>query len=262
LSGDFLEVIGNGPSVTGVGTDFIVAFDVSAYSGFLLHLNGTFGLTLQAQFTNDLTQPFVAENAFNINTTSVSASLNAVGLYYFHKAGRFLRIRCTAFTSNTSLIGILECLTTSIPITTNNATVILGSTQMLQAEPLGVGSGSGLAMSGAVQTNANGTATAGVATATLTGVATRFTYLTAMEVTVIDTATAGNAELTLSGLAGGSLLYEIDALGVVSGSSDLVVNWGYPGLQSSAVNTNIVATLPSLGAGTGKVSICLHGYTL
>lgn len=109
--------------------------------------------------------------------------------------------------------------------------------------------------------NANGTATAGTATATLTGAAAKFTYLTAIIITIIGTATAGSAELSLTGAAGGTLLFEIDAPGTVGLGPPIIIPFPYP-LQSSAVNTNIVATLPTLGAGTGKVSVVLIGYLL
>jgi hypothetical protein len=266
VAGDIQDIIGTGSVVTGTSTDFITVFDVANFEGFLLNLNGTFSLTLQAQFTNDLTQPFVAANVYNIGTAaSFSPTMANAGLYYFNKSGRYLRIRCTAFTSNTSLVGILECLTLplSLPVTIQSVTINSAANALvLPVQPIGVGTGSGLAPSGAAQSNVNGTATAGTATATLTGVASRFTYVTAMEVTIITTATGGSAELSLTGLAGGTVVYEIDAPAIVGTIGQYLMNWGYPGLQSSAVNTSIVATLPTLGAGTGKVSVVLHGYTL
>ncbi len=114
---------------------------------------------------------------------------------------------------------------------------------------------------GAVAINNNGTATAGTATATLTGAVGKFTYLTGFEITIIDTATAGSAELSLTGVNGGPLLYEIEAQGVVGAFNPFDVSY-VPPLQSTAVNTNIVLTLPTLGVGTGKVSIVAHGYLL
>jgi hypothetical protein len=266
VASDIQDIIGVGSAVTGIGTDFIAVFDAALYEGFLLNLNGTFSLTLQAQFTNDLAQPFVPANVNNIGAGSTfSPTMANAGLYYFNKSGRYLRIRCSAFTSNTSLVGILECLTMplSLPVTLQSVTLnSVPNNLVLPVQPIGIGSGSGLAPSGAAQTNVNGTATAATATATLAGVASRFSYVTAMEVTIISTATAGSAELSLTGLAGGTVVYEIDAPGVASTVASYLMNWGYPGLQSSAVNTSIVATLPTLGAGTGKVSVVLHGYTL
>src|SRR5260221_13594991 len=114
---------------------------------------------------------------------------------------------------------------------------------------------------GATQINANGTATAGTATATLTGAAGKFTYLTGWSITIVDTATGGAAELSISGVNGGPLLYEIDAQGVANASNPYGETLTTP-LQSTAVNTSIVLNLPTLGAGTGKVSVVAHGYLL
>ena len=112
----------------------------------------------------------------------------------------------------------------------------------------------------AVQANAVGTATAGTATATLTGIASRSTYLITMIITAITTATAGSAELSLSGVANGPLTFEIDVPGTAGVQAQTVITFPSP-IQSSAQNTNIVATLPTLGAGTGKVSVVLVGFT-
>jgi hypothetical protein len=254
IQGDFTEIVGNGAAVTAVNTDFIPYFDCSAFAGFMLSIDGTFNLTLQAQFTNDINQAPLAANCFNIARNVSTAGIGVSGgRYFIPKGGRFLRIRASAFASNTSLVGVLEAYTvfTSPP----------GSSVPI-SQPLGFGLGSGLTPTVAAQNNANGTATAATATATLANVALRFGYLTAMEVTIISTATAGSAELSLTGLAGGTLVYEIEAPGVASTVVSYAWSWGYPGLQASAISTDIVATLPTLGAGTGKVSIVLHGYTL
>jgi hypothetical protein len=265
--GDFVEIIGNGVGVTAVNSDFVTTFDCSNFSHFWLSLDGTFTLTLQAQFTNDLNQPFLPVNALNIQNATTSQSIaSTAGRYFFVKSARYLRIRCTAFTSNTSLIGVLEAYTAITPVPPLYSVVATpvssASNVVTPVQPIGIGAGSNQSFSGAAQSNVNGTATAGTATATLAGVASRFTYITAMEITIISTATAGSAELSLTGLVGGTVVYEIDAPGVASTIAQYLMNWGYPGLQSSAVNTSIVATLPTLGAGTGKVSVVLHGYTL
>jgi hypothetical protein len=252
--GDFTEIIGNGAAVNANNTDFIPYFDCSAFSGFILSIDGTFNLSLQALFTNDVNQAPLAANVFNISRNQLSAGMfTSGGRYFIPKAGRYLRIRATSFTSNTSLVGVLECYTSFTSPPTSSVPI---------SQPLGIGLGSGLTPTSVAQNNANGTATAATATATLANVASRFTYLTAMEVTIISTATAGSAELSLTGLAGGTMLYEIDAPGVASTVAYYSWSWGYPGLQASAVSTDIVATLPTLGAGTGKVSVVLHGYTL
>ncbi len=196
-------------------------------------------------------------NVFTNYTNPGSASQIYSGPIMF----RYFEVLMSAYTSGsaTAVLELYKIPPFNAAIQANQSgvfTVQPGNTQNTTpwlVQPTGLAT--------AVQQNKNGTATAGTATATLANVAGKFTYITGMEVTIIDTATAGSAELTLSGLAGGSVLYEINAQGVAGTGEPWAVNFGYPGLQASAVSTDIVATMPTLGAGTGKVSIVLHGYT-
>lgn len=137
------------------------------------------------------------------------------------------------------------------------------SISLILSNGAGIGSTNPLPVSQAVATpvNGNGTATAGTATATLTGAANVFTWLTALIITIIDTATAGSAELSLSGVQNGPLVFEVNAQGTANVNAPIVIQFPTP-VRSSAVNTNIVATLPTLGAGTGKVSVVVTGYLL
>ncbi len=248
---DYLQKIIQPPSiVSGVNTFLIPATDVSAYKWGSLTLNGTFTLAAQSQQCNtNVDADFQQIAMWTHGLYSIASQINAPDTMVFPIIDQWFRLKCVSFVSNTSLGGVLNLYATSPPplsiFALQNGAWITQPTAIVIA----------------VQQNKNGTATAGTATATLTGTAGQFTYITGMEITIIDTATAGSAELTLSGLAGGSVLYEINAQGVAGTGEPWAVNFGYPGLQSSAQNTNIVATMPSLGAGTGKVSIVLHGYT-
>lgn len=117
---NFLEIVGNTSpitGVTGVNTDLVASFDVSSFSSFILTLAGTFSLTLQAQWANEPTfaspQASIVSSGTSLN---IGASImTAAGIYVFPRYGRYLRIRASAFTSNTSLSGILECLETPLP---------------------------------------------------------------------------------------------------------------------------------------------------
>jgi hypothetical protein len=112
IKGQFTEVIGNGTGVvTGTSTDLVSALDVSAYKWFSLQMAGTFTLTVQVQGSNDNTNFFAVTNQFLSTTTpstNASGNISAVGLYVGSINFRYLRVRCTAFTSNASLVGTLE----------------------------------------------------------------------------------------------------------------------------------------------------------
>jgi hypothetical protein len=252
--GDILEVVGSGPAVTGVSTDFIAVFDVSAYSSFILSLNGTFSLTLQAQFVNDLAQPFVATNALNPGTTGISTSLAAVGQYIFPKSGRFLRIRCSAFTSNTSLVGILECYTTAIPFINMQISQVGGTSFNAATIPYPT--------TATPTTSSSGNQANAAATATLTGAAGVFTYLTGFEVTGTGATGVLIVLVTVTGLAGGTATYIYTFVaGVTTQNQSLIVAFNPP-LKSSAVATNIVVSCPASGAGGTNNAVVAHGYTL
>ncbi len=249
---DYVQKTVQPPSiVNGTNTFLISALDVSAYKWGSLTVNGTFTLTAQFQQCNtNVDADFSSFIGWSHNGQFITTTITGPDTIVFPITDQWLRVKCTAFTSNTSLGGILNLYATPPP----PVQLFASQAGMWTMQPTGI--------STAIQQNKNGTATAGTATATLTGAANVFTYITGMEITIIDTATAGSAELTLSGLAGGSVLYEINAQGVAGTGEPWAIEFGYPGLQSSAQDTNIVATMPTLGAGTGKVSIVLHGYTL
>src|SRR6266704_3026047 len=249
---DYTQKIIQPPTVVnGTNTFLISALDVSAYKWASLTINGVFTLTAQFQQCNtNVDADFSSFIGWSHNGQFITTTITGPDTIVFPITDQWLRVKCTAFTSNTSLGGILNLYATPPP----PVQLFASQAGMWTMQPTGI--------STAIQQNKNGTATAGTATATLTGAANVFTYITGMEITIIDTATAGSAELTLSGLAGGSVLYEINAQGVAGTGEPWAIEFGYPGLQSSAQDTNIVATMPTLGAGTGKVSIVLHGYTL
>ena len=107
---DILEIIGNGPGVTGTTTDFIPFFDVGAYSYFSMTLSGTFNLTLQYQFADDpINGPWNPGLAGRTDNSSFSLNAaNGVVPTVCPKYGRYLRIRPSVFVSNTSLVGVLH----------------------------------------------------------------------------------------------------------------------------------------------------------
>jgi hypothetical protein len=116
IEGSFTEIAGNGANVTGVGTDLIPATDVSSYKSFSLQLSGTFSATLQVQVSNDNVNFYALLLGSYSVTLSNYLSLSAPGLWTATIGFRYLRVRCTTFTSNTSLAGTLELYTWPIPM--------------------------------------------------------------------------------------------------------------------------------------------------
>lgn len=116
VEGGYTEIVGNGANVTGVGTDFIIATDISAFKSFALQLSGTFSLSLQVQVSNDganyTVMDIVGLNAFG----TIYGSLASTGIYFANIGFRYLRVRCTAYSSNASLAGVLELYNFALPI--------------------------------------------------------------------------------------------------------------------------------------------------
>jgi hypothetical protein len=66
--------------------------------------------------------------------------------------------------------------------------------------------------------------------------------------------------VTITGLLGGTATYPVCApTGATVQGYPLGFEFQKP-LQSSAVNTNIVVTLPALGAGNTNAAVVAHGY--
>jgi hypothetical protein len=111
-------------------------------------------------------------------------------------------------------------------------------------------------------TSSSGNVAAATATATLPAVAAKTTYITGFEITAAG-ATAGAAVVaTVTGTVSGTLSYVFTApTGATVGAAPLTVEFS-PALPSSAVNTAIVVTLPSLGAGNTNAAVVAHGFQL
>lgn len=98
------------------------------------------------------------------------------------------------------------------------------------------------------------------AAATITGTTGQFSYLTGFEMTFGGATAAACVNATVTGLLGGTATYPVCApAGVAVYGTPLIVNFNPP-LQSSAANTNIVVTLPALGAGNTNAAVVAHGY--
>lgn len=121
----------------------------------------------------------------------------------------------------------------------------------------------GGAVSGVTATAASsGNVAAGTATATLGAVAGKTNYISGFEITGAG-ATAGSAVVaTIVGTLGGTLSYIIAVpTGATVGVLPLVVEFSPP-LPASAVNTAIVVSAPSFGAGNTNAAVVAHGYQI
>jgi hypothetical protein len=111
-------------------------------------------------------------------------------------------------------------------------------------------------------TASSGNVASATATATLTGAAGVKTWVSGFEVTGSG-ATAGlPVSVTVTGTVSGTLTYTYSAtVGVLLPNTPLVVEFT-KAVPSSAVNTNIVVSCPSLGLGNTNNTVVAHGYLL
>lgn len=114
----------------------------------------------------------------------------------------------------------------------------------------------------ATDVTASGTGAAAIVTATIPAVAGKTAYVTGFAVTGGGATAAAIVTAVLSGTISGSLSYVI---GVPAGATTTIptlhLNFS-KGVPASAVNTAIVLTVPSFGAGNTNVAVAIRGYYL
>lgn len=110
--------------------------------------------------------------------------------------------------------------------------------------------------------HSSGNVAAAAAVATLPGVASKTTYITGFTITGAGATAAGVIAVTVTGLAAGTLTF-IMAIpaGVTAPVEPLVVTFPTP-LPASAVNTAIVVTAPSFGAGNTNAAATAVGFNV
>lgn len=108
--------------------------------------------------------------------------------------------------------------------------------------------------------SSSGNVAAATATATLAGAASVTTYISGLQITGSG-ATAGSVVTgTVTGLLGGTMSLTIPvATGVTVGNAPITMEF-YPPLPASAVNTSIVVSVPTLGAGNTNSTVSAWGY--
>lgn len=151
----------------------------------------------------------------------------------------------------------------------NNGTVAQGADPSGLARPVQLDSAFNLKTSwsplptGAVAvTSSSGNVAATSAVATLAGAVGKTTYITGFEITAGGATAAALVVATLTGLLGGAASYIYAApAGATLGAQPLIVAFPEP-IPASAVNTAIVLTLPSLGAGNTNAAVVAHGFQI
>lgn len=113
-----------------------------------------------------------------------------------------------------------------------------------------------------VVTAASGNVAAGVASATLPAAAGKTTYLSGYLVTGGGATLGSLVNGTITGLLGGTHTFNIPVnAGVLLGNTPLFVDYNPP-VPASAVNTAVVVSVPSLGAGNTNSAVSAWGYQL
>jgi len=94
------------------GVDLFAPIDVGSYQSWFLELDGAFSLTLNVQFAETISGTYSTALAYSITSSAgLTFAMNSAIGYCGCIFGKFMRIRCTAFTSNTSLAAYLHLKT-------------------------------------------------------------------------------------------------------------------------------------------------------
>lgn len=109
-------------------------------------------------------------------------------------------------------------------------------------------------------TASSGTVAAGAAVATIPAVAGKTAYITGFTITSTGSTAAAVVAPTIVGLISGTATFAYASVaGVTLSNQPLIVPF-YPAVPASAVNTAIVVTLPSLGAGSTNATVVVTGF--
>jgi hypothetical protein len=111
-----------------------------------------------------------------------------------------------------------------------------------------------------VVSNSSGNVAAATATATLPATQGRYTYICGFAATGGGATAAAVVNLTVTNVVGGTMTYTFGSVaGVGVPDSPLVVNFT-PCVPTTGVNTTVVVSMPSLGAGNTNAAVNAWGY--
>ena len=109
-------------------------------------------------------------------------------------------------------------------------------------------------------TASSGNVAAATATATLSAAAGLTTYITGFSITGAGATAAGVIVATVTGCLGGTMSYIIAVpAGAAVGITPLILDFPVP-IPASAVNTAIVVSVPSFGAGNTNACVNARGF--
>lgn len=111
-----------------------------------------------------------------------------------------------------------------------------------------------------VVSSSSGNKAAAVATATLPASATQVTFICGFSATGAGATAATAVNATVTGVIGGTMTYVFAVpTGVDVPAQGLNVNF-YPCVPGTSINTAIVVSMPSLGAGNAHAAMVAWGY--
>lgn len=134
------------------------------------------------------------------------------------------------------------------------------TTTLITSTPV---AGAGLYPTGSTPvTSSSGNVAAASAVATLPAVAGKTTYCTGFQITGGGALAASLVLATLAGLISGTATYVVGVVtGAAAPNANLNVTFNPP-VPASGINTAIVLTLPSLGAGNTNAAVSAQGFQL
>src|SRR3954469_17667644 len=113
---------------------------------------------------------------------------------------------------------------------------------------------------GAVDVSQSATGAAAIVTATLPAVTGKTNYLEGFVITGLGATAATTVDVTIAGLLGGTWTITVAIpAGATTAIAPILVDFGRP-RRASGVNTAIVVTVPSFGAGNTKANALAYGY--
>ena len=202
--------------------------------------------------TNWATVSGLVTSTLGTSSAVTSTTTTTVAMLRFAKAGRYFRARVSTFVSGTTtVVGDLHKYVVPNVL----------STVSLQTSTFAIGkTAPGYTSVQTPASNSSGVVANANAVATLTGVSAKSTYLSGFDITS-DGATAGGCvNPTVTGLLGGTRTYTYCVpTGATVMATPLVISF-VPPLISSTTNTNIVVTVPALGAGSTTATVNAQGY--
>lgn len=227
---------------------------VTGYGTSVVQITGSFVGTITFEASQD------GINYFSIATTQLGSGIIAStatvpGVYRSVITGMTnIRARISSYTSGsiTAVGRTTNATVTSKFIQLASGTNNIGTVNASSQYPTGA----------TIITAASGSVAATIAVATLAANAVKTTYITGFEITSAGATAAAVFVVTVTGTITGTLTYVYSSVaGVTSGNIPLIVEFPSP-IPSSAVNTAIVVTLPSLGVGNTNAAVVAHGYQL